>query len=104
MLTQASCVLLLLLLLLLLVAETGSCFPRKNCLIDTSHTRVGCLVHSSSVSVRVIAYIIACDSAFFSATFVHCALNAHGNNASPDGLCARAHTNETFSCGCGCKT
>ena len=25
-------------------------------------------------------------------------LNAHGTNASPDGLCTRTHTNEAFSC------
>ena len=25
-------------------------------------------------------------------------LNAHGTNASPDGLCTRTHTSETFSC------
>ena len=25
--------------------------------------------------------------------------NAHGTNASPDGLCTRTHTNEAFSCG-----
>ena len=25
-------------------------------------------------------------------------LNAHCTNASPDGLCTRAHTNEAFSC------
>ena len=28
-------------------------------------------------------------------------LNAHGTNASPDGLCTRTHTNEAFSC-CFC--
>ena len=27
--------------------------------------------------------------------------NAHGINASPDGLCTRTHTNEAFSCCAG---
>ena len=31
-------------------------------------------------------------------------LNAHGNNASPDGLCTRTQTNEAFSCWFCCKS
>ena len=31
-------------------------------------------------------------------------LNAHGTNASPDGLCTRTHTNEAFSCWFCCKS
>ena len=31
-------------------------------------------------------------------------LNAHGTNASPDGLCTRTHTNEPFSCWFCCKS
>ena len=31
------------------------------------------------------------------------ALNAHGTNGSPDGLCTRTHTNEAFSCWFCCK-
>ena len=30
--------------------------------------------------------------------------NTHGTNASPDGLCARAHNNEAFSCWSCCKS
>ena len=31
-------------------------------------------------------------------------LNAHGTNASPDGLCTRTHTNEAFSCWFCCNS
>ena len=31
-------------------------------------------------------------------------LNAHGTNASPDGLCPRTHTNEAFSCWFCCNS
>ena len=31
-------------------------------------------------------------------------LNAHGTNASPDGLCTRTHTNEAFSCWFSCNS
>ena len=31
-------------------------------------------------------------------------LNAHGTNASPDGLCTRTPTNEAFSCWFRCKS
>ena len=31
-------------------------------------------------------------------------LNAHGTNASPDGLCIRTHTNEAFSCWFCCNS
>ena len=31
-------------------------------------------------------------------------LNAHGTNASPDGLCTRTHTNEAFSCWFFCSS
>ena len=31
-------------------------------------------------------------------------LNAHGTNASPDGLCASTPTNEAFSCWSCCKS
>ena len=31
-------------------------------------------------------------------------LNAHGANASPNGLCTRTHTNEAFSCWFCCKS
>ena len=31
-------------------------------------------------------------------------LNAHGTNASPDGLCTRTHTNESFSCWLCCNS
>ena len=31
-------------------------------------------------------------------------LNAHGTNASPDGLCTRTHTNEAFSCWFWCNS
>ena len=31
-------------------------------------------------------------------------LNAHGTNASPEGLCTRAHTNEAFSCWFCCNS
>ena len=31
-------------------------------------------------------------------------LNAHGTNASPDGLCTRTHTNEAFSCWFRCNS
>ena len=31
-------------------------------------------------------------------------LNAHGTNASPDGLCTRRHTNEAFSCWFCCNS
>ena len=32
------------------------------------------------------------------------AFNAHGTNASPDGLCARTNNNEAFSCWSCCKS
>ena len=31
-------------------------------------------------------------------------LNAHGTNASPDGLCTRTHTDEAFSCWFCCNS
>ena len=31
-------------------------------------------------------------------------LNAHGTNASPDGLCTHTHTNEAFSCWFCCNS
>ena len=31
-------------------------------------------------------------------------LNAHGTNATPDGLCTRSHTNEALSCWFCCKS
>ena len=31
-------------------------------------------------------------------------LNAHGTNASPDGLCTRTHTKEAFSCWFYCNS
>ena len=65
-------------------------------------TRVGCLARSCSVCV--------CHCCVTVSSFViqHCfrpclstALNAYGTNASPAGLCARTHTNDTFSFWCG---
>ena len=61
-----------------------------------SHTRVGCLV--LSVSVGVCHH----DSTFFRPRLTT-ALNAHGTNSSPGGLCARTHTRGSFLCWCGGK-
>ena len=76
-------------------------FPRKKkSLFITGHARrVGCLF-LFSLSVCVCVCIIQRRNRPLRST----ALNAHGTNASPDGLCARTHTNEAFSCWFCCKS
>ena len=87
---------------MLLVAESVFGFPEKQSLFETSRTRLSCLVHSLSVSACVTAS--SCVVQHVSRPRLSAALNAHGTNANPGGLYARAHTIQTFSCyECGCK-
>ena len=109
MLTLASCVLLVLMLLLLLllllvvVAESVVGFPRGRSLFKTSRARVGYLVHSFSARMCVTL----CHRVPFNIIFGH-VYPPHSTHRSPisvsAGSCARTHTNETFSCWCGCRS
>ena len=101
MLTLALCVLLLLLLLLVVAERVFLVFRGEKRLFGTSRTRVGCFVHSFSVNVYVS--VSSCVIQHVFRPRLSTALNAHGTNASPGGLCG-AHTNETFSCWCGYKS
>ena len=55
------------------------------------HTRVGCLVLSFSVCLCAGVFVCHHDSTFFCPRLAT-ALDAHGTNPSPGGLCARTHT------------
>ena len=71
----------------------------KRSLFITGRTRVRRLVLNSPY----VCVTAVCDSTFFGPR-LSTALDAHGTNASPGGLCGRTRTNESFSCWCGCKS
>ena len=70
-------------------------FPRKKSLFITGRTSIGCQNKKQNIfCMCVIVCVIQHRNWPLRSTI----LNAHGTNASPDGLCTRTHTNEAFSC------
>ena len=71
----------------------------KNSLFITGHARrVGCLFIFS------VCLFLCCVRQHRNRPPRSTAFNAHGTNASPNGLCARTHNNEAFSCWSSCKS
>ena len=74
-------------------------FPREKKNFITGRTSIGCqkMKNKTLLCTRDVCVIQHRNWPLRSTI-----LNAHGTNASPDGLCTRTHTNEAFSCWFGC--
>ena len=86
------------------------CVPREK---KTLHKNNGSYKHRVPKIKKnnIILYQVCVCGCMLVCVIQHCnwphrstILNAHGINASPDGLCTRTHTNEAFSCWFWCKT
>ena len=72
-------------------------FSKQKSRFTTGHARrVGCLFY--------LLCMFLCIRQHRNRPLRSTAFNAHGNHASPDGLCARPNNNEAFSCWSCCKS
>ena len=89
-------------------------FQGKKGLFITGRTSVGCQKNKTKhysvpgmfvcVIVTLCVCVIVCVIQHRNWPLRSTILNAHGNNARPDGLCTRTHTNEAFSCWFCCNS
>ena len=71
---------------------------RQKSLFIAGRTSIGCQKNKQKFSCTRDVYLFICVIQHRNWPLRSTMLNAHGTNASPDGLCTRTHTNVAFSC------
>ena len=79
---------------------------RQKSLFITGRTSIRCQKQRTKRYSVPYVHVFVCMFVWFNIVIGHLGriLNAHGTNASPDGLCTRTHTNEAFSCWFCCNS